>query len=154
MEQTVEIGVPLERVQQRSAGKIEDVPQCPEETVDLVKLVSHECNSRPPRRSLRGISTRSASRSVQIVDVPVPQILEKLVSQERVQQRTAEQIDEDSPQSPEKTVDAVTLVSPESEVVTDGLSERHRLVMLGVFFRRWTWTNTTIAIARIRRRRG
>ena len=57
----------------------------------------------------------------------------KLVSQERVQQRAAEQI-EDAPQSPAEVVEAVTLVPHESEVVAGGMSEHHRLVLLGVFF--------------------
>ena len=68
----------------------------------------------------------------------------RLVLHERVQQRTAEQI-EDAPQSPAEVVEAVTLVPRESEVVAGGMSERHRLVTLGVCFRMRTWTNTTIA---------
>ena len=34
--------VPQERVQQRSLEEVEDVPQSPDETVELAKLVSHE----------------------------------------------------------------------------------------------------------------
>ena len=52
----------------------------------------------------------------------------------------------------EQTVEIA--VPRESEAVAGGMSDQHWLVMLGVFFRRWTWTNTTIANARIRERRG
>ena len=50
-----------------------------------------------------------------------------------MQQRSAEQIDH-APPSPEGVVEAVTLVPHESEVVAAGMSEQHRLVLLGVFF--------------------
>ena len=41
-----------------------------------------------------------------------------------------------------------------SEVVASGMSERHRLVTLGVCFRRWTWTNTSTTMASMRRKFG
>ena len=47
----VEGTYPRERVQQRSAEKIEDFPQYPEETVEMLKLVSQENNGAP--RQLR-----------------------------------------------------------------------------------------------------
>ena len=81
-----------------------------------------ERNSRDMREQER-ISERT-----QIVEVPMPQVLEETVEavrvvqreriqqqtvlHERVQQRTAEQI-EDAPQSPEETVEAVRSVSHE-----------------------------------------
>ena len=93
------------------------------------------------------------------VDAPTTQVLEmavevgRLVLHERVQQRTAEQF-EDAPQSPAEAVEAVTSVPRESEVVRAVLSERHRLVTPGVCFRMWTWSNTTIAMSRPRRKLG
>ena len=63
MKQTVEIAVPRERVQQRSAGKIEDVPQYPEESVDLVKCVSQERVQRTGEAQFTEKFSRSASRS-------------------------------------------------------------------------------------------
>ena len=46
------------------------------------------------------------------------------------------------------------LKGQKSEVVASGMSERHRLVTLGVYFRRWTWSNTTTTMARLRRKFG
>ena len=114
----------------------EQVQQSTDEVpVDLVKLVSQErVQQRTPRRSPRGIFPRSASRSEhrsslsqcrrlrkrpcermqqRTVDAPTPQLLEetvevgRLVLHERVQQRTAEQV-EDAPQSPAEVIEAVT----------------------------------------------
>ena len=129
-----QIGVPRERVQQRSAEK--------EILADLWRIFQEHISDR-----------------TQIVEVPMPQIAKetveavRVVQRERVQQRTAEQT-EDLPQSPAEVVDAVTPVPGGSEVVAGGMSERHWLVTLGVCFRRWTWTNTTIAMARTRRKLG
>ena len=92
-------------------------------------------------------------------DAPMSLVLEEIVemvrsvSHERVQQRAAEQI-EDAPQSPAEVVEAVTSVPRESEVGAGGVSEQHRLVTLGVCFRMWTWSNTTIGMARLRRKLG
>ena len=85
-----------ERVQQRTAEKNEVVPQTPEETVEMLKLVFQE---------------REQQRTAEKIEV-VPQSPEetvevgRLVLHERVQQRTVEQI-EDAPPSPEKTVEVV-----------------------------------------------
>ena len=41
-----------------------------------------------------------------------------------------------------------------SEVVASGMSVRHRLVTLGVYFRRWAGANTSITMTRLRRKFG
>ena len=46
------------------------------------------------------------------------------------------------------------LKGQKSEVVASGMSERHRLATLGVFFRMWTWTNTSTTMERLRRKFG
>ena len=75
----------------------------------------------------RGLSQERISERTQILDVPVPE--KPATQRERMRQRTV------------------------SHELVGGMSEQHRLVVLGVLFRRWTWINTTIAIARIRRKR-
>ena len=76
-------------VQQRSAEKIEDIPQYPEETVELLKLVSQE-----------RVQQRSAEKMEDIPQYPEETVeLLKLVSQERLQQRTV-----DAPRPQDKNV--------------------------------------------------
>ena len=72
----------------------EDVPQSPEDTVNLLKLVLQERVTTADRR---------VAETVAVVG---------LAPRERVQHRTAEQI-EDLPQHPEETVEVVTLVPQE-----------------------------------------
>ena len=86
-------------MQQRTAEKIEVVPQMPEETVEMLKLVSQE---RVQQRS-----------TVKIEDFPQYLELVSLARHARVQQRSAEKI-EGVPQTPEETVEAVTLVPRET----------------------------------------
>ena len=162
---------PRERVQKRTAEQTEDAPQYPEETVEMVRSVSHErvqqraaeqtrlhlrkrpsrwwgrshineCNSEPPNRLRIRLHLRKR-----------PAEMAGSVSHEQVQQRAAEQT-EDAPPSPAEVVEAVTLVPHESEVVASGMSERHRLVTLGVYVRRWTWSNTSTTMARLRKKFG
>ena len=84
------------------------------------------------------------------VDAPTPQVLEETVevgrsvSHERVQQRAAEQI-EDAAQSPASVVEAVRTVPRQLEVVAGGVSERHRLVTLGVCFRMFLELDPTLS---------
>ena len=84
------------------------------------------------------------------VDAPTPQVLEETVevgrsvSHERVQQRAADQI-EDAPQSPAEVVEAVRTVPRQLEVVAGGVSERHRLVTLGVCFRMFLELDPTLS---------
>ena len=92
------------------------------------------------------------SERTQIVDVPVPQNAKETVEAVRVVQRERMQprtVDAPTPQVLEETVEMVRSLSHhrvqqraadqiEDEVVAGRMSERHRLVTLGVCFRRWT----------------
>ena len=80
------------------------------------------------------------------LDVPVPE--NPATQRERMRQRT---VDAPMLQELKETVEMVRSVSHDR---VGGMSEQHRLVVLDVLFRSWTWTNTTIAIARIRRKRA
>ena len=97
--------------------------------VDVLSLVSQErVQQRIDEAQLTGDFTKERiSELTQILDVPVPQNL--ATQRERRRQRTV------------------------SRERVGGLSEQHRLVLLGVLFRSWTWTNTTIVISPIRRKR-
>ena len=127
---------PQERISERTQIFDVPVPQTAKESVEAVRVVLRD---------------RMQQRTV---CAPTPQVLEetvgRLVLHERVQLRTAEQT-EDAPQYPEETVEMVRSVSHDR---AGGMSEQHQLVLLGVFFRRWAWTNATIAMARLRRKRG
>ena len=150
-----QIGIPREREQQRSAEKeILEIIGISERTQIVGAPMPQTATET---LGVLGLAPRERVQ-LQTVDAPTPQVLEETVevgrsvSHERVQQRTAEQF-EDAPQSPAEVVEAVSVVPHESEGAAGGMSERHWLVTLGVWFRRWTWTNTTIAIARKRRKR-
>ena len=102
------------------------VPQIAKETVEAVRVVQRE---RMQQRTVDATTPRVLEETVEVG---------RLVLHERVQQRTAEQF-EDAPQNLEEAVEAVTSVPRESEVGARVVSERHRLVTLGVCFRMWTW---------------
>ena len=100
--------VPHVRVQQRTAEQIESVPRLPEEVVEeVVTLVPRE---REQQRTVE--STRVPQSREETVEVPMPQIADETV--QRVQQRTAEQL-EDVPQFREGTVE-VTSLAPHERV--------------------------------------
>ena len=89
-EETAEVGrlVLHERVQQRTVG----------ETVEVVSLAPHE-----------RVQQRSAEKREVVPQTPEETVeVGRLVLHDRVQQRTAKQI-EDAPQSPAEAVEAVTL---------------------------------------------
>ena len=98
------------------------------------------------------------SERTQIVDVPVPQILEKLVSQERVQdrslQRTAERASRDFVEVdktiPQERISEQMYERSEVIEVPKIAYQCSRLVRLGVRFRIWTCLNDRILLARLR----
>ena len=116
-----------EPVQQRTPEQIEDAPQSPEETADVVELVPRERVQQPAveetvevgrlvlheRVQHRELSQERISDRAQIVEVPVPQIVEETVGvvglapRERMQQQT---VYAPTPQVLEATVEVGSLV--------------------------------------------
>ena len=109
---------PRERVQQRTAEVpveflrlvfqerqlTENFPRSASRSLERTQIVDE-----PVPQILRDFAQEHILERTQIVDVPVRQILVELVSQERVQQRTTEQI-EDAPQFLNETVEMARLV--------------------------------------------
>ena len=106
---------PKERISERTQIVDEPVPQIAKKTVEAVRVVQRE---------------RMQQRTV---DAPTPQVLEETIEVGRLV------LHEDAPQSRAEIVEARTSVPHESEVVA---GEQRQLVLLGVFFRRWTWSNS------------